>query len=70
MAVRFAPVSKLTTVTAARGKAAPLGSTTVPTMALVVSPWARRPLGQSAKDASHAITKPKRMKLGYPNIYR
>jgi len=41
LAVRFDPVSLLVMVTVAPGRAAPLGSVTMPRTALVVSPWAQ-----------------------------
>ena len=71
LALRFDPVSVLMIVTVAPAIAAPLGSTTVPTMALVVSPWARRRSGQLAKDATQARRdrmRKGRLELGTPNL--
>ena len=71
-ALRFDPVSVLMIVTVAPAMAAPLGSTTVPTMALVVSPWARRRSGKQANNARQARrerTRTSTPKLGTPNIY-
>jgi hypothetical protein len=54
---RFDPVSVLMIVTVAPGRAAPLGSATVPTIALVVSPCPRRRPVQSTKDARQAVNR-------------
>jgi hypothetical protein len=69
-ALRFDPVSVLNMVTVAPAMAAPLGSTTAPTMALVVSPWARRRSGKQVKDARQARKERIRigaLELGTPN---
>jgi hypothetical protein len=55
VALRFSPVSWLVIVTEAPGTAAPLASLTWPTIALVVSPWAKLASGARSDPANTAI---------------
>src|ERR1019366_4347192 len=69
--LRFDPVSVPMIVTVAPAMAAPLGSTTVPTMALVVSPWAIRDSERwpkNTRQVSKERTRNHIAILGTPNL--
>ena len=64
---RLRPFSMSVTVTVAPGMAAPAGSVTEPTIALVVSPWARAGV-RSAKVKARRTSGPTAFNLGMPKL--